>query len=312
MGQSKCDLSYAMPAANWDGAPRRPVAEVSGRALEGFPVTHLRPPPGAKPANLADLPFDNFEPPPELLKPSRNNLGGKILKLLKLRKKSSSAAPAVNLPMEDFHQPSLRVLHFQDLISHSTQFPSPVQVGFQVDDVTKRYNYDSDEHSGNYASDTQTSSSSMISSSSRNSNSSELESNRSSGTPRSPCLYSGQLTNSQLMANILISIMDEEDNASGSASDEHGSSEDDIPTMASLNGPHESAWHQPRDEMFNADSPTVRGRQSTSMKHLSSSGHHTPKAGTRTSVAVNGLTSPGPSRRFGKLDLSRIEVHKFR
>jgi hypothetical protein len=285
------------------GADRGARSEMSATALQGFPVAPLRPPPGAKPGNLAELPFDNFEPPPELLKSSGWRFGGKILKLLsKLRRKSSSGATTSRLrtAVEELDQG--RVFHFQDLISHSTQFPTPL-----IDDVTKRYNYDSDEHSGTQNSSS--SSSSTISSSSRNSNSSEFDSHRSSGTPRSP-FCSGPLSNSQLMASILISIMDEEDSASAS-SEEHGSSEDEV---HSLTGPHESAWHQPRDEMLAVDSPTGRGRQSgSSSKHLVNSGRHAPKSNTRSALAVDGrLTSPGPSRRFGKLNLSRIEAHKLR
>ena len=296
MGPLKREPLYAIPVANHRDAapPRMAKAEFGAAALEACPATSLRPPPGIKLSNVADLPFENFEPPPELLKSSGQHLGGKILKLLKLRKKPTTTTTATYLPMDDyFHQPPLRVLHIQDLISHSTQFPSP-----HLDDVSKRYQYDSDEHSGNYASDTQSSSSaSVMSSSSRNSNS-VFDSHRSLGS-------SGRLSSSRLMATILMSIMDDEDST---ASDEYqGSSEDD---HAILDGPHESAWHNPRDEPGNADSPTVRGRQSSS---IHSSRRHTPKAGIMQSAVANArLTSPGPSRRFGKLDLSRNEVYKLR
>lgn len=289
MGPLKHDPnSYAIPIANWDAAPtRRAESEFGAAEPEAFPATPLRPPPGVKLSNVADLPFQNFEPSPELLKSSGDHLGGKIVKLLKLRKKPTTTQLFVEKSY--FHQPPLRVLHFQDLISHSTQFPN-----LPIDDVTKRYHYDSDEHSGSYASDIQSSSSaSVMSSFSRNSNSSEFDSNRSSGS-------SGKLSNSQLMANILMSIMDDDDSAA--REEYHGSSGlDDQAIMESVNCPHESAWHQPRDEMLNSDSPTIRGRQSSI---IHSSRHHTRKAGITRSVADGRLTSPGSSRRFGKLGLS--------
>lgn len=328
MGQSKYENSFAIPG---EAAPRRPRSEISATALamEGYPgVAPLRPPPGAKLANVADLPFHNFEPAPELLKsPSGHNyLGGKILQLLKLKKKPSTTTTHF-LAMPEFHPTSVQTVHFQDIITHSTQFPTPM-----TEDVRKRFNDDSEEHSSDNCS-----SSASIASSSRNSSSSaqSFDSNRSSGTTsRSSFLCSGQqLSNTQIMAHILMSIMHEKDNNEElpeSSEDEHqlnGPHESawhqpardeincaDSPTVfggrrssasSKLNGPHESAWHEPRDEMF-VDSP--RGRHSSASKH--SSGRHTPKVGGRYSVDGR-LTSPGPSRRFGKLDLSRVDVHKL-
>lgn len=332
MGRLKCDYSDAVPAVNMEAAPRRPRSEVSATALakEGYAVPQLRPPPGTKLANVADLPFHNFEPSPERLRSPGHNLGGKIMKLLGLKKRLSSATTTTHfLPMEEY-QPSMQTFEFQDLITHSTQFPTPM-----IEEVRKRYIYDSEDHSDNYVSDSNNCSSASIASSSRNSNSSaqSFDSNRSSGTPRTPFLSSGQLSNTQIMANILMSIMDEEDS---DTSEELGSSEDehpatslpgprhqpgaemcvDSPTVrgrqssaaSKLDGPHESAWHEPRDEIF-VDSPTARGRQSSASKY--GSGRHALKTGGRSSVDGR-LTSPGPSRRFGKLDLSRIEVSKLR
>lgn len=327
MGLSKYGYSKAIPVVNKEATePRRPRSEISATALarEGYDVAPLRPPPGTKLSNAANMPFHNFEPSPELLKSSPgHNFGGKILKFLKLKKKPGSATTTHFLAMEPEYEPSMQTFHFQDLITHSTQFPTPM-----VEDVRKRYNYDSEDHSDNYVSDTNTSAS--IASSSRNSNSSgqSFDSNRSSGTPRSPFLSSGQLSNTQIMASILMSILDEEDNTS--TSEELGSSEDEHP--ASLNGPHESAWHQSQHEIC-ADSPTLRGRRTSKLHgpHESawheayvdsprgrqgsaskpSSGRFILKAGARISTDGR-LTSPGPSRRFGKLDLSRIEVSKLR
>lgn len=324
MGLSRYDYSKAVPVVNKEESqPRRPRSEISATALarQGYAVAPLRPPPGTKMSNAANLPFHNFEPSPELLKSSPQTFGGKILKFLKLRKKPSSATTTHFLAMEPEHKPSMQTFHFQDLNTHSTQFPTPL-----VEDVRKRYNYDSEEHSD--VSDTNTSAS--ITSSSRNSNSSgqSFDSNRSSGTPRSSLLPNGQLSNTQIMANILMSILDEEGNTT-SASEELGSSEDEHP--ASLNGPHESAWHQTHQVC--ADSPILRGRRTSKLDGPHESAWHeayvdSPKArqGSASkptsgrfilkagaSIIDGGrLTSPGPSRRFGKLDLSRIEVSKLR
>lgn len=331
MGQSKYDYSDAVPVRDREVAPRRPRSEISAKALarEGYPVASLRPPPGTKLENVANMPFHNFEPAPELLKSPVHNFGGRILKLLKLKKKSSSATSTHFLPMEEF-QPAMQTFHFHDLITHSTQFPTP-----KVEDARKRYNYDSEEHSDNYVSDSNTCSSS-IGSSSRTSTSSaqSFDSNRSTGTQRSSFLSSGQLSNTQIMANILMSIMDEHSSTReelGSSEDEHLASRigphesailhqprhricEDSPSVlarrpsSKLRGPHESAWHEPRYEYF-VDSPLARGRRSTASKQ--SSGRNTPNARGRSSVDGR-LTSPRPSHRFEKLDLSRIEVSKVR
>jgi len=163
----------------------------------------------------------------------------------------------------------------------------------------ERYHYDSDQHSEgvncdrhhrSFCSAASDASSSRSATSAQSFNSTT---SRASGTPRTSFMLagSGHQSSAQLMANILISIsnLDEDD--------EFGF-EYDHPTT--LDGPHESAWHQPRDEMFAA--PLVAGRYSSAKEN---SGRNTPRLG-RCSVDLH-LTSPGPSRRFGKLDLSRID-----
>lgn len=288
---SKCEISNRLHAANWETPPARSKVDVRGGSLFSLPgscaSSHLH-----TPIKIAELPLEILEPPSPSLKHSGHQVGDKILKFLKLRKKSNSEAR----PSQVACQPSLATFRFQDqrVTKHAAS----------VEDVDlERYHYDSDENSESFSTSGATcdrhhgsSCSASDPSSSRSSASAQSFSSMTSRssvtpgyTPRSSFICggtSGHQSGAQLMANILISIsnLDEDDEIGY---------EYDHP---SLDGPHESAWHQPRDEMFAA------------VRHSSakqSSGRNTPRLG-RCSVDLH-LTSPGPSRRFGKLDLSRIE-----
>lgn len=292
---SKCEISNTLHVAKWETPPVRSKLDVSG----GSPLPTLSPgscaPPRVHaPIDIAELPLESsFEPPsPSPKQSAGHQVGGKILKFLKLRKKSNSET---TISQETF-RPSLTTFRFQD---QSKRFAS-------VEDVDlERYHYDSDEHSesvstsganncGRHHHRSSCSASSDSASSSRSSQSFSSMTSRSSVTPRASFILAapGHQSGAQLMANILISIsnLDEDD--------ELGYECDHPPA---LDGPHESAWHQPRDEMFAA--PLGAGRHSSAAKP--NSGRNTPRLG-RCSIDLH-LTSPGPSRRFGKLDLSRID-----
>lgn len=266
--------------AKWETPPVRSKLDVTGGCLQSLPGKCLH-----APISIAELQLDSSiqEPPSPSLKHSsgHHQVGGKILKFLKLRKKSTISQEAF--------QPSLTTFRFQD------QSPSSVS----VEDVDlERYHYDADEHSENVNNNCDRhhyrSASSATSTSSRSSAStqsfSSMTSRSSAVTPRASFMLgqNGHQSGAQLMANILISISNlDEDDEIGYEYDHR------------LDGPHESAWHQPRDEMFAA-----AGRHSSANKQ-SNSGRNTPRLG-RCSIDSH-LTSPGPSRRFGKLDLSRID-----
>jgi hypothetical protein len=284
---SKCEPGDMFSVAEWETPALRSKLDYSGGSPLPSPEVcassrvHI-------PINIAELPLDSCEAALPSSKHAGQHVGGKILKFLKLRKKVNSAAAF----SQEALQPSLTTFRFQDQGSVSKHRAS-------VEDVDlERYHYDSDEHSESVSTSGRdrhrrnscsTSSSSSTRSSASAQSFSSMTSRSSVATPHS-FLISGHQSGAQLMANILISIsnLDEDD--------EH-SSEDDHPA---LNGPHESAWHQPRDEILGGSSS---GARISSAKQ--SSGRNTPKAG-RCSLDVH-LTSPGPSRRFGKLDLSRID-----
>lgn len=301
---SKCDLSITMPASKWvEQTNRRPISLVTPSANS---PGHLRPSPAAnfassvqKPANRTELPSSEFSKPP-----SGRHFGDKILKFLKLRKKSSHDAPSAvsNFQIDSAFQPSLQTFRFQD------QTSSAQLAAVHVEDVTERYNYDSDEHSGSATSggfadrpDTHSICSSAASATSSSRSSSSAQSFAS--TPRRSFISSSHQSNSQLMATILVSIshLDEDHEACDELS-----SEDDRRHPTSLDGPHESAWHQSRDDMF-AESP-ARGRHNPGSRNNAAK----PGSGRSTPRHDRGLinphiTSPGASRRYGTLDLSRID-----
>lgn len=253
--------------------PVRTKVDISGGLL--FPLSgrcmHT-------PINIAELPIDTIiqEPSSPSLKPSSGQCGGKILKFLKRRKKS--------IITEEACQPALTTFRFQDQTRSSVS----------VEDVDlEGYHYDSDEQSDNIVHNrhhrARSSSSATSSTSSRSSAStqsfSSMTSRSSAVTPRASFLLPGHQSGAQLMANILISLSNlDEDDEIGYEEIDHR-----------LDGPHESAWHQPRDETF---------RRSSASKH-NNSGRNTPRLG-RCSIDSH-LTSPGPSRRYGKLDLSRLD-----
>lgn len=248
--------------------------------------------------NLADIPSL------ELLKPpSGPQLGDKILKFLKLRKKkSNSSAITTSLsPAEVAFQLSLKSYPFDDHVA-SNRF-----VAESDEDIRERYGYDSDENSGSVVSGASsdqcdarhnTSSAASASSSSRSSSSAQSI----PSTPRVSFISPANKSHCQMMAMMLISIShSDEDNE---ASDEF-SSEDDHHHPAGLDGPHESAWHQPLDEALAESLP--RGRHTVSGRAIAkqSSGWNTLRH-DRCSIEQR-VESPGPSRRYGKLDLSKIE-----
>ncbi|KAG0599355.1 hypothetical protein M758_12G146100 [Ceratodon purpureus] len=290
---SKCEPGKMFSVAKLETPALRSKLDYSG----GSPVPSPEAGTSSRvrvPIDIAELPLDSAcEPPSPSSKHSAGyHVGGKILKFLKLRKSSKSSA----IVSQEALQPALTTFRFQDQGNMSKRFAS-------VEDVDlERYHYDSDEHSENVSTSgancerrRRNSCSTSASSSTRSSASAQsfrsMTSRSSVTTPRSSfILGSGYQSNAQLMANILISIshLDEED--------ENGSDHD----HPALNGPHESAWHQPRDEIL-AASPG--GARISSAKQ--SSGRNTPRIG-RCSLDVH-LTSPGPSRRFGKLDLSRLD-----
>lgn len=271
------------PVSKWEPPSRRRSAE--------FCTSHLRPAPGdrtsrgLKSMDLSQVPSSGSP------KSSGQHIGGRIMKLLKLRKKSSSKTSITVLSQESL-EPSLHTFRFQDQIGIK---------GFAaVEDVMERYHYDSDEHSGSYVASGHCDRPGPNSCSTSGRSSASAQSFGSSNvsrpvTPRANSILAGHgQSSAALMANILISIshMDEEDEHSCGL------------RPPTAEGPHESAWHQPRDEIY-AESP--RG------KHLSSklnsgrstlSGRFNPKAGG--CIIDQHLTSPGPSRRFGKLDLTKI------
>ena len=290
---SKYKLGNMVSVADWETPAVRSKLDYSGGSPLPFqdsctsPRVHI-------PINIAELPLDCCELPSTSSKHSGQHVGGKILKFLKLRKKSDSTATFSQAAL----QPSLTTFRFQDQANMSERVAS-------VEDVDlERYHYDSDEHSENVSTsgancdrNRRNSCSTSASSSTRSSGSGQSFSSMTTRsvvtTPRTSFFLPRHQSGAQLMANILISIsnLDEDD--------EHDSDYDhDHPA---LNGPHESAWHQPRDEIL-AASPG--GARLISAKP-GNSGRNTPRIG-RCSLDVH-LTSPGPSRRFGKLDLCRIE-----
>lgn len=282
---SKYEPGNLLSVAKWESSGVRTKLDYSG----GSPPPSLETCASLRvhiPIDIAERPLDGAEAPSSSVKQSsRQRVGGKILKLLKFRKKTNSAGAKLS---DEALQPSLTTFRFQDQ-SGSKRFGS-------VEDVDlERYHYDSDEPRENVnerhrRNSSGNSCSTSISTSSRSSASaqsfSSMTSRSSVTTPRASFILSGHQSGAQLMANILISIsnLDEDDELG---------SEFDHPVH---NGPHESAWHQTRDEILG-------GPRISSAKQ--SSGRNTPRLG-RCSLDVH-LTSPGPSRRFGKLDLSKID-----
>lgn len=185
----------------------------------------------SKPASLAAFHVDGFEPQADIvLRPSALHLAERIFKkLMKLRKKAALCSAFVSCLRFQFDGPC----------REGTVTEAELRM-YSLDsvDTERGCGYDSDENSAGFASvGTPTSSSSSFDS---------LGTSHGALTSASTSYHK---PGSQMMANVLLSLLsNDHDFTLDEADDEAGSGDES--DEYHFGGPRESAWHQPEEEIL--------------------------------------------------------------